>query len=115
MSPTGAWQYPIPADGSEKNVDWNTFVANTNKRPFDAARFFRWRNYRDYGTGVAGDLFVHLLTGLHVATGALGPKRIYATGGLRYWNDGRDVPDVMVASMDYPDFTLVLRVNFKSG
>jgi hypothetical protein len=58
---------------------------------------------------------VHLLTGLHVATGALGPKRVYATGGLRYWNDGRDVPDVMLATMDYPDFNLVLRVNFKSG
>ncbi len=111
----GAWQYSIPPDASPDTVDWDRYVEPTVKRPFDATRFFRWRNYRDYGTGVAGDLFVHLLTGLHVATGAIGPKRIYATGGLRYWNDGRDVPDVMLASMDYPDFTLVLRVNFKSG
>jgi predicted dehydrogenase len=111
----GAWQYSIPPDASTETVDWDRYVEPTVKRPFDAARFFRWRNYRDYGTGVAGDLFVHLLTGLHVATGALGPKRVYATGGLRYWNDGRDVPDVMLAAMDYPDFTLVLRVNFKSG
>src|SRR5438128_1948208 len=121
MSPTGAWQYPIPADGSEKNVDWNTFVANTNKRPFDAVRFFRWRNYRDYGTGVAGDLFVHLLSGLHLVTGSTGPTRIYATGGTRFWKDGRDVPDVMLATMDYPkteqhpEFTLALRVNFESS
>lgn len=111
----GAWQYSIPPDASPQTVDWNRFVEPTVKRPFDATRFFRWRNYRDYGTGVAGDLFVHLLTGLHVATGAKGPSRVFATGGLRYWKDGRDVPDVMLAVMDYPGFNLALRVNFKSG
>jgi predicted dehydrogenase len=111
----GAWEYSIPPDASPDTVDWDRYVEPTVKRPFDATRFFRWRNYRDYGTGVAGDLFVHLLTGLHVATGALGPTRVFATGGLRYWKDGRDVPDVMLATMDYPEFNLVLRVNFKSG
>ena len=54
-------------------------------------------------------------------TGSIGPDRILATGGLRYWNDGRDVPDVMLAMLDYgkqethPEFTLSLRVNLKSG
>ena len=44
-----------------------------------------------------------------------------ATGGLRYWKDGRDVPDVFLGEYDYPktaahpEFTLALRVNFKSG
>src|SRR6185503_20070704 len=85
------------------------------KRPFDPVRLFRWRNYRDYGTGVAGDLFVHLLTGLHVATGSMGPTRIFAMGGTRYWHHGRDVPDVMLATMDYAGFTLALRVNLAAG
>ncbi len=111
----GAWQYSIPPDASPETVDWNRFLGYAPKRAFDATRFFRWRNYRDYGTGLAGDLFVHLITGLHTATGALGPKRVYATGGLRYWKDGRDVPDVMLAMLDYPDFNFALRVNFKSG
>ena len=121
MSPTGAWQYPIPADASPKTVDWDTFVANTNKRPFDATRFFRWRNYRDYGTGVSGDLFVHLFSSLHFVTGSMGPNKVMATGGLRYWKDGREVPDIMLGMFDYPEtkihpaFNLSLRVNFVDG
>jgi predicted dehydrogenase len=114
-SAMGAWQYSIPLDASPQTVDWDRFLGYAPKRSFDAVRFFRWRNYRDYGTGVAGDLFVHLITGLHTATGSPGPKRVYATGGLRYWKDGRDVPDVMLAMLEYPDFNFALRVNFKSG
>jgi predicted dehydrogenase len=114
-SAIGAWQYSIPPDASEQTVDWDRFLGALPKRPFEATRFFRWRNYEDYGTGVAGDLFVHLLSGLHFATNSLGPTRIYATGGIRYWHDGRDVPDVMLALMDYPKFTLELRVNLKAG
>ena len=37
--------------------------------PSSPVRLFRWRNYRDYGTGVAGDLFVHLFSGMHFVTG----------------------------------------------
>ncbi len=120
-SPVGAWQYAIPKDASAETVDWDRYISNTTKRAFDPLRFFRWRNYRDYGTGVAGDLFVHLFSGMHFVTGAIGPTRVHATGGLRFWKDGRDVPDVMLGIYDYPAlgkmpaFNLALRVNFVNG
>lgn len=121
QSANGAWQYPLPLDASEKTVDWNKFIGDAPKRDFDATRFFRWRNYQDYGTGVAGDLFVHLFSGLHFMLSSQGPSKIYATGGLRYWKDGRDVPDVMIGCYGYPEtkshsaFNLQMRVNFVDG
>jgi len=120
-SPVGAWQYAIPKDASADTVDWERYVANSTKRAFDPLRFFRWRNYRDYGTGVSGDLFVHLFSSLHFIVSSIGPEKVMATGGLRYWKDGREVPDVLLGMFDYPDtkahpaFNLSLRVNFVDG
>ena len=120
-SPSGAWQYPIPEDASEQTLDWDKFLGALPKRPYDPLHFFRWRNYKAYGTGVCGDLFVHLFSTLHFITGSLGPTHIMSQGGLRFWKDGRDVPDVMLGLFDYPEtkehapFSLSLRVHFVDG
>jgi predicted dehydrogenase len=117
----GAWEYTMPTNGSPETVDWNNYIRGTKKIPYDAKKFFWWRNYKDFGTGVAGDLFVHLLSGIHLITDSLGPVKIFASGQLCYWKDGRDVPDIMTAIMDYPQskehpaFQVMLRVNFVSG
>lgn len=120
-SPTGAWQYPIPEDASPSTLDWESFLGKAPKRPFDKTRFFRWRNYTDYGTGMSGDLFVHLFSSLHFITDSFGPNKVYSSGGLRYWKDGREVPDVLLGTFDYgqskahPAFNLSLRCNFVDG
>jgi predicted dehydrogenase len=120
-SSQGAWQYSIPPDASPQTIDWDRFLGDAPKRPFEPIRMFRWRNYRDYGTGIPGDLFVHLFSGIHFVLDSIGPTRIIATGGIRYWKDGRDVPDIMLALFDYPKtathpaHTLMLKVNFADG
>ncbi len=120
-SSLGAWQYTIPPDASPQTIDWDQFLGSAPKRPFEPIRMFRWRNYRDYGTGIPGDLFVHLFTGIHYVMNSVGPDRIAASGGNYYWKDGRDVPDLMVGMYDYPKtdahpaFQINFRVNFEAG
>ena len=121
QSALGAWEYTMPPDASTKTVDWKRYIAGMKDEPYDPKKFFWWRNYKAFGTGVAGDLFVHLITGINVITGSKGPEKIYASGQIAYWKDGRDVPDVMAGVMQYPktaehpEFQVMLRVDFISG
>ncbi len=115
-SSIGAWNYTVPLDASPDTCDWPRFLGSAPKVPFSPERFFQWRKWKDYGSGVAGDLFVHLFSGTHFITGAKGPTRAMATGGLRFWKDGRDANDVLLALFDYPEgFNLSLHVNFVDG
>jgi predicted dehydrogenase len=115
-SSLGAWNYTVPLDASETTCDWPRFLGTAPKIPFNAEHFFQWRKWKAYGSGVAGDLFVHLFSGTHFITGSKGPTRAMATGALRFWKDGRDVPDVLLGLFDYPEgFNLSLRVNFVDG
>nr|WP_179587001.1 Gfo/Idh/MocA family oxidoreductase [Edaphobacter lichenicola] len=115
-SSMGAWNYTVPLDASTETCDWPRFQGTAPKIPFNAEHFFQWRKWKAYSSGVAGDLFVHLFSGTHFITGSNGPTRAMATGGLRFWKDGRDVPDVMLGLFDYREgFNLSLRVNFVDG
>ena len=121
QSSIGAWQYTIPKDANPTTIDWEKFIEVTEKMPFDAKKFFWWRAFKEVGTGVAGDLFIHLLSGSHFITNSKGPETIFSTGQFSYWKDGRNLPDVMSGVMQYPDsaehpaYQLTLQVNFISG
>ena len=102
-SPGGAWVYPIPPDASPKTIDWNSFIKDAPSHDFDPVRFFRWRLYQDYGSGLGGDLFVHLISGIQVITGINAPAtRAYSSGGLYHYKDGRDFPDLLETIYDFP-------------
>ncbi|MBD0377573.1 MAG: Gfo/Idh/MocA family oxidoreductase [Flavisolibacter sp.] len=121
QSSIGAWQYTIPKDANAETTDWDRFIEVTEKMPYDSKKFFWWRAFKEVGTGVAGDLYIHLLSGTHFITNSMGPQSIYSTGQFSYWKDGRNMPDVMSGVMQYgdtpehPAFQLTLQVNFISG
>lgn len=121
QSSIGAWEYTIPKDADATTTNWGKFIEATERMAFDAKKFFWWRAFKEVGTGVAGDLFIHLLSGSHFMTNSKGPETIYSTGQFSYWKDGRNLPDVMSGVMQYPDspehpaFQMTLQVNFISG
>ena len=113
--PCGAWEYTVPTDLSPETVDWDTWLGTAPRKPFNALHFTRWRCWQDYGEGIPGDLFVHLLTGIHFIGGITAPpSRAYSTGGLFRWHDGRDVPDSLTTVYDYPKFRATLRVTLNT-
>ncbi|HJS89781.1 MAG TPA: Gfo/Idh/MocA family oxidoreductase [Steroidobacteraceae bacterium] len=108
-SPCGAWVYAPPPNVSPQNLDWETWLGDAPRRPFDPIRFARWRAFKDYGEGMPGDLFVHSLTGIHYVMGLdAPPERAQSTGGLFYWKDGREFPDVMTTLYDYPNLRVAV-------
>ncbi len=114
-SASGAWVYPIPPGVNDQNIDWTQFLVGAPSIPFDPVRFFRWRCFTDYGEGLAGDLFVHLISGIMFITGTNEvASRAQTTGGLFRWKDGRQFPDLIETYYDYPKFRVAVRCNLNN-
>ena len=110
--PTGAWEYPPPPDLSPQTLDWDTWQGTVPKRAFDPKIFARWRCWKEYGTGVAGDLLVHLVSGMQYVLGINeAPKRAMAMGGILRWKDGRNMPDVHASLFEYCQVPMYMRLN----
>ena len=116
-SPNGAWYYDIHEQGGPETIDWDLFQGPApNKVPFSLERFFRWRCWFDYGTGLAGDLLSHEYDAINQVLDLGIPKSAVASGGIYYFTkdwvgnkeykvtEVRDVPDVF----EYPDRELTL-------
>jgi predicted dehydrogenase len=110
--PCGAWEYPPPPDASPETIDWDTWQGTVPKRPFDANVFARWRCWKEYGTGLAGDLLVHLVSGMNFMLGwNEPPSRVMSVGGILRWPDGRNMPDVQATLFEYGKYPVYLRLN----
>src|SRR5216110_3916246 len=110
--PTGAWEYPPPLDLSPQTLDWDTWQGAVPKRAFDPKIFARWRCWKEYGTGLAGDLLVHLVSGMLLMTGLnQPPTQAASVGGIRRWKNGRNMPDVHIVIYYYGDLPVTMRLN----
>jgi len=110
--PTGAWEYPPPTDLSPQTLDWDTWQGNVAKRPFDPYIFARWRCWKEYGTGVAGDLLVHLVSGMmFILNMNENPQQAMSMGGILRFKDGRNMPDVHATLFKYGEIPVYMRLN----
>lgn len=101
----GAWRYAIPPEATEANTDWKRFLGPADAKAFDPHRYFQWRLYWDYSSGIATDLMVHQTDITAFVMNKSFPSSVVATGGVNRWteNDDRDVPDTWSVLLDYPD------------
>src|SRR4030042_1911284 len=115
-SPNGAWQYEIDEGAGTHNIDWEQFTGYGPVRPFSLERFFRWRCWWDYGTGLSGDLLTHEYDAINQILGMGIPESVVSSGGVYFFkqpeyyvNEVRDVPDIWNAVLEYPhlDFSLL--------
>lgn len=104
-SDTGAWQYPIHEKANPQTINWDQFLGNAPKVPFNKEHFFRWRKWWAYGSGLSGDLMSHDYDRVNCVLNMGMPQSVTATGGIYTHQDGREVPDVFNVCMEYPDFT----------
>ena len=106
--PNGAWIYPIHKDASRHNIDWEQFLGPAPHHEFSLERFFRWRCWWDYATGLSGDLFTHEYDSMNQILDLGIPKSAVASGGNYFYKDGRTTPDVLQMVFEYPEKELTL-------
>jgi predicted dehydrogenase len=105
-SPNGAWQYEIDDGAGPHNIDWEQFTGSGPERSFSLERFFRWRCWWDYGTGLSGDLLTHEFDAMNQILELGIPHSVVASGGIYFFKDGREVPDTFQVTCEYPERNL---------
>jgi predicted dehydrogenase len=113
-TPTGEWNYyKIDDQFTPDSVDWKAWLGKAPKRDFSPERYFRWRKYWDYGTGIIGDLWPHRLHPLMIAMGLTEfPKRVACVGAnITNSDEGtaerRDVADTTFMTAEFPAGQLI--------
>jgi len=100
--PNGAWVYPIHPEANQATIDWAQFLGQAPYHEFSLERFFRWRCWWDYSTGLNGDLLTHEYDALNQILDLGIPGSVTSSGGIYFFKDGRTVPDVLQVVMEFP-------------
>jgi predicted dehydrogenase len=97
-----------PKPGDEKSIDWKQWLGNTPYVPFDIERYYDWTKWFAYDTGMIGQLFTHEFDAVNQLLRIGIPKSVVSSGGIYYWKDHREMPDVLHCIFEYPDKDLTL-------
>jgi len=112
-NPNGEWNYRIDPEMTPETCDWKMWLGSAPKRPFSPERFFRWRKFWDYGTGIIGDLWPHRLHPLMIALNCMDfPYRVACVGrDICHTDQGhgepRDVADETQMMAELPSGAII--------
>jgi predicted dehydrogenase len=103
----GQWVRKVPADCTAQNVNWKAFLNGRPDREFDPFKFINWRLYWEFSGGNVTENMVHQIAWIMTALDLPEPSAAYMSGGVFSEKDGRQVPDTIVATLEYPADTVV--------
>jgi len=118
----GAWIRHLDDDGNlkpgdEKSINWDQWLGDRPKVPFTVDRYYNWTKWFDYDLGMIGQLFTHEYDAVNQLLGIGIPHSAFASGGIYYWKDNREIPDSLHCVFEYPDkeLTLLYSANLASS
>ena len=135
--PNGAWVYPLIEGASPETIDWRQFegpaqsireyesymkgnhleryMGPEERDEFSLERFFRWRCWWDYSTGLSGDLLTHEYDAINQIMGIGIPTSVTSSGGTYVYKDGRTVPDVLQTALEFKDRDMTMLYSATQG
>jgi predicted dehydrogenase len=103
----GQWVRPQPPDCNPQNVNWNAFLNGRPEQPFDVNKFINWRLFWEFSGGNVTENMVHQIAWIMSALELPLPSAAYMSGGVFSEKDGRQVPDTIAVTLDFPNDTVV--------
>jgi predicted dehydrogenase len=103
----GQWVRPIPADCTVQNVDWSAFLNGRPDHPFDPYRLINWRLFWEFSGGNVAENGVHQFAWIMSALDLPLPVAAYMSGGIFSEKDGREVPDTIAVTLEFPQDIVV--------
>jgi len=98
----GQWVREVPADCTADNVNWSAFLNGRPDRPFDAFKLINWRLFWEFSGGNCAENMVHQMAWIMSALALPEPSAVYTSGGVFSEKDGREVPDTIAVTLDFP-------------
>ena len=101
------WVRPVPADCTPENVEWKGFLNGRPDRSFDAYKFINWRLFWEFSGGNITENMVHQISWIMSALDLPLPTAAFMAGGVFSEKDGRQVPDTIIVTLEFPVDTVV--------
>src|SRR5215471_16557193 len=112
----GQWLRSVPPDCTAANVDWKLFLNGRRDRPFDPYKFINWRLYWEFSGGNVTENMVHQIALIMRTLELPLPTAAYMSGGVFSERDGREVPDTIAVTLDFPnDLTVTWQSTFSNS
>jgi predicted dehydrogenase len=103
----GQWVRPVPSDCTAQNVNWSAFLNGRRDRPFDPFKLINWRLFWEFSGGNCAENMVHQIAWIMGALDLPIPSAAYMSGGIFSEKDGREVPDTIAVTLDFPNDIVV--------